>query len=119
VEAEPTDITHLLDDRNNPPKRCEPDAAGWVPDGRCVAYRDNGSLLLEISYKRGVAHGPYRDYWSDGRLASEGQYVGGVQEGKWRFYHQGPGQAPEVLRFVAGREVVDWDAFFGQSRPEA
>ena len=61
AEAEPLDLTHWLDDRNSPPMRCEPDAAGRVPDGRCVAYWPDGSLLLEITYERGVAHGPYRD----------------------------------------------------------
>lgn len=117
VSGQPTDITHLLDGGVNPPKRCEKDPAGWVPDGACVAYRDSGSLLLEMTYERGVAHGPYRDYWSDGRVATEGQYVGGVQEGEWRFHDQRPGQPPEVLRFAAGREVVDWDVFFGRSPP--
>jgi hypothetical protein len=106
-----------LADGREPPKRCEPDAAGWVPDGPCVAYRPDGRLLLEITYRRGVAHGPYRDFWPDGRVAAEGQYADGLQEGEWRFHDTIPGKSLEVLRFVAGREVVDWDAFFGRSRP--
>ncbi len=104
--AEPTDITHLLDDDNNPPKWCEPDGAGWVPHGRCVAYREDGTLFMEITYDRGVAQGPYRDYWSNGRLACEGEYAGGTQEGEWRFYDRESGELQEVLRFVAGREVI-------------
>ena len=114
-DAQPTDITHLLDDRNNPPARCEPNEAGWVPDGRCAAYWADGTLLLEITYWWGVAHGPYRDHRSDGRLATEGQYADGMQEGEWRFHDTVPGQPLEVIRFVAGREVVDWDAFFGRA----
>lgn len=38
-EGQPADITDLLDDGHNPPERCMPDTAGWVPDGRCMAYR--------------------------------------------------------------------------------
>lgn len=69
---------------------------------------------MEVTYAGGVAHGPYRDFWSDGRVATVGQYADGVQEGDWRYYDRGPGEPPEVIRFVAGREVRDWDAFFGR-----
>jgi antitoxin component YwqK of YwqJK toxin-antitoxin module len=117
VDRQSTDITHLLADGREPPKRCEPDAAGWVPDGPCVAYRPDGSLLLEITYVRGVAHGPYRDFWPDGRVAAEGQYADGLQEGEWRFHDTIPGKPLKVLQFIAGREVVDWDAFFGRTQP--
>lgn len=71
MTGEPTGIS-----RNNPPTRCEPDAAGWVPYGPCVAYRDDGSVLLEITCDRGVAYGPYRDYWSSGRVSPEGPIRG-------------------------------------------
>jgi antitoxin component YwqK of YwqJK toxin-antitoxin module len=111
------DITHLLDQHNNPPKRCEPNADGCIPDGQCVAYRKDGAVLLEITYERGVAQGPYRDYWPDGKVACEGQYAGGLQEGEWRFYHRD--RPPETIRFVAGRQVIDWDAFFARARSDA
>ena len=114
IVDDPMDITRLLDDRNSPPMRTEPDASGWAPHGPCVAYREDGTLLLEMTYERGVANGPFRDYWPDGRLASEGQYNHGVQEGEWRFYHR-PGEAPEVIQFMGGREIMDWDAFFGRT----
>jgi antitoxin component YwqK of YwqJK toxin-antitoxin module len=52
--------------------------------------------------------GPYRDYWSTGGLACEGQYRDGLQEGEWRFYNR-DGSLREVVQFVSGREVVDWD----------
>jgi len=102
----PTDITHLLKGRRDPPMRCEPDQAGCVPHGRCVAYCDDGTLLLEITYQQGIAQGPSCDYWSDGRLAAQGQYAVGLQDGEWRFYHH-PGEPPEVVRFKAGCKVVD------------
>lgn len=116
MDGQPTNITHLLTDGREPPKRCDPDPAGWFPDGPCVAYQPDGSLLLEINYVRGVAHGPYRDFWSDGRVACEGQYANGLQEGEWRFYDTIPGKPLELLRFVAGQQVVDWNAFFGPSQ---
>jgi antitoxin component YwqK of YwqJK toxin-antitoxin module len=117
-ESRLTDITHLLGESGALPTRCEPDANGWVPHGRCIAYRDNGILLLEISYDRGIAHGPYRDLWSNGRVSLEGRYVNGWQEGEWRFYDHDTGELRERLHFVAGREIVDWDEFFRAARSE-
>ena len=104
----PTNITHLLADGRVPPKQCVPDATGWVPDGPCVAHRPDGRLLLEITYVRGVAHGPYRDFWPDGRVASEGQYADGLQDGEWRFHDTVPGYRLYVVRFASGREVAFW-----------
>lgn len=63
----PLDITSLLIDAEGPSMRCRPDAAGVMPHGACVAYREDGSLRLEITYRHGVAHGPYRDYFYAGR----------------------------------------------------
>jgi antitoxin component YwqK of YwqJK toxin-antitoxin module len=83
-----------------------------VPQGLVATFRDDGSRLEETTYQRGVAHGPHRDYWSNGLLACEGQYVNGVQEGEWRFYNP-DGTLREVIRFEGGREVVDWDRLFG------
>ncbi len=115
MDAEPlTDLTALGFVPACVPKRWQPDANGWVPHGRCVAYRPNGGLLCEITYDQGVAHGPYRAYGSDGRLCSEGQYADGVQDGEWWFDCV---ERTEVLLFRAGREVVDWDAFFGHKGP--
>jgi antitoxin component YwqK of YwqJK toxin-antitoxin module len=64
------------------------------------------------TYEHGIAHGPYRDYWSNGVLACEGQYVNGVQEGEWRFYNL-DGSLAEVLQFKGGREVVGQTRSFG------
>jgi antitoxin component YwqK of YwqJK toxin-antitoxin module len=79
-------------------------------------FRPDGRLLVEITYVSGVAHGPYRDYWPDGSVSLEGQYSDGLQEGEWRFYDWDDGSLQEVLRFVGGREVIDWDEFFREAR---
>jgi len=83
-------------------------------DGLVTTFRDDGSLLAEITYEQGVRHGHYRDYWSNGRVSLEGQYVRGLQEGEWRFYNA-DGSLREILRFELGREIVDWDDFFRSS----
>ena len=52
-------------------------------------------------------------------MSLAGQYANGLKEGEWRFYDRDTGQLREALRFMAGREVVDWDAFFSAARSEA
>jgi hypothetical protein len=49
-------------------------------------------------------------------VSLEGQYADGLQEGEWRFYNWDDGSLGEVLHFVGGREVVDWDEFFRAER---
>ncbi|HMC90237.1 MAG TPA: hypothetical protein VKI17_11855 [Gemmataceae bacterium] len=77
-----------------------------VPHGLVTTFRDDGSRLAETTYQGGVAHGPYRDYWSNGLLACEGLYANGSQEGEWRFYNP-DGTLREAIWFDGGREVVD------------
>ena len=79
--------------------------------GLIRTFRDDGSPLADTTYERGLRHGPYRDYWSNGHLACEGHYVEDVQEGEWRFYHE-DGSAMEVIHFKGGREVSDWNRLF-------
>lgn len=90
-----------------------------VPDGVVTNYRADGSRLAEATYGRGILHGPYRDFWSHGGVSLEGQFRDGQQDGEWRFYDCDTGELREVLRFVAGREVIEWNERFGRARPEA
>ena len=83
---------------------------GAVRNGVVTTYRADGTRLAEATYAQGILHGPYRDFWSDGRVSMEGQYRDGLQDGEWRLYDPDTGALREVLRFAAGREVRDWDA---------
>lgn len=88
------------------------------PDGVVTTYHPDGPISSEAVCVGGVRHGPYRDFWPDGRVSAEGQYRDGLQDGEWRFYNPDTGELRETVRFVAGREVVDWDTFFGRSNPD-
>jgi antitoxin component YwqK of YwqJK toxin-antitoxin module len=63
-------------------------------------------VLLEITYTKGVAHGPYQDFWSSGRVSLKGQYSAGEMDGEWLYYDWNTGELREVLRFVGGRQVA-------------
>lgn len=75
-----------------------------VPNGAYVVLRDDGKKLLEITYTDGIPHGPFTDYWSNGVLASIGQFAAGKQEGLWQFYNR-DGKPTEVIEFKDGIEV--------------
>ena len=92
--------------------------AGAEPDGVVTTYRADGSRLAEATYARGVLHGPYRDFWSNGRVSMEGQYRDGLQDGEWRLYDRDTGELREVLRFAAGREIGARAAPTGRARPQ-
>jgi hypothetical protein len=77
------------------------------PDGLVTSYRPDGAVLSEAATVGGVRHGPYRDFWSDGGLACEGQYRDGLQDGEWTFYNL-DGTRSEIVRFEAGREISRW-----------
>lgn len=107
MDESPTDLTPLVDESGKVPTRWEADDRGWLPHGRCVTYRPDGRLHVEITYAHGVAHGPYRDYWLNGGVSLEGEYRNGLQEGDWRFFNRDDGTLRETIRFVGGKEVMD------------
>lgn len=78
--------------------------SGIRPNGSFAAQRDNGKILMEITYSNGIVDGPYVDYWSNGEVATRGQFLGGSQHGTWSFYHE-DGSLMETIRFVQGKEV--------------
>jgi antitoxin component YwqK of YwqJK toxin-antitoxin module len=79
--------------------------SGWVPHGQYTAADEHGRIVLEITYDHGVVHGPYRDFWTNGKVASEGQFQEGQKEGIWHYYNP-DGTFRELVEFKAGREVT-------------
>jgi hypothetical protein len=54
------DINDVMDDSQNIRSKIYPkDGSGWVPNGRYIVLREDGTRFLEISYRNGVLHGPY------------------------------------------------------------
>jgi hypothetical protein len=75
--------------------------AGIVcPNGttpRVETTPDSRKAWCELQWNgKTVNHGPYRSWWSNGRLGTEGTYVSGRQDGKWRgWYPSGQLQGEE------------------------
>ena|ERR1700694_3718813 len=99
------EIDEVLDEsRKIRPRFHGQDGSGRVPHGRYKVPRENGQPLLEITYDQGVVHGPYLEFWSNGRVATEGQFHEGMQEGIWHFYHK-DGTFSEIIHFKQGKEM--------------
>jgi hypothetical protein len=79
--------------------------SGWIPHGRYFGINEDGRIVLEINYYRGLVHGAYLDYWPNGKVACEGQFHNGHQHGCWHFYNL-DGSLSEIVRFQEGKEVI-------------
>lgn len=72
---------------------------GDVPEGIRREYAENGEVKAAFTYRKGkiiaegiiddegVKDGPWKEFYDDGQLRSEGNYRNGNRIGKWRFYH--------------------------------
>jgi antitoxin component YwqK of YwqJK toxin-antitoxin module len=101
------DIAQVIDESQN--IRCTIYQQGdscWVPNGQYVVLRENNKPLLKITYRYGIAHGPYVDFWSNGMVASEGQYWDGKQEDNWHFYNE-DGTLREIIKFKQGKQIAE------------
>jgi antitoxin component YwqK of YwqJK toxin-antitoxin module len=51
-------------------------------------YDENGSIMLEESYKHGIQHGPYTSFYPNGQVFSKGQFFNGLREGHFKVYDE-------------------------------
>lgn len=57
---------------------------------------------------RWIRHGLFQSYHPNGKLAFEGTYVDGKEDGVWTDYHQN-GQIAARGHYKSGDEVGDWE----------
>lgn len=72
---------------------------GNTPEGIRREYAQTGEVVAAYTYKNGtligegivddegMRDGPWKEFYEDGQLRSEGVYRNGNRIGKWRFYH--------------------------------
>jgi antitoxin component YwqK of YwqJK toxin-antitoxin module len=72
---------------------------GTVPEGIRREYAESGEVVAAYTFKNGVMiaegivddegmrDGPWKEFYENGQLRSEGVYRNGNRIGKWRFYH--------------------------------
>lgn len=55
-------------------------------EGTWNTYREDGLPWSQVTYRKGIKHGPFRTWHTDGTPHIEGQHDEGEQTGTWKFY---------------------------------
>lgn len=88
----------------------EYDGAGTVINA--IIYNDDGLKISEgIVNEAGVRTGRWNDFYPDGTLQAEGQYVDNRQSGTWRFYNRS-GKVEQTGAFINGRADGTWRWYY-------
>lgn len=108
------DINQVMDEAQNLRRRIYPqNDSDWIPHGEYIVLRENTQILLKITYRHGVIHGRYVDFWSNGKVASEGQFRDGNQEDTWHFYNE-DGTIREIVYYNHDKEIVESESGNGK-----
>lgn len=58
-----------------------------IEDGIYKKYFPNSKALhIEAETRKGILHGKYKEYYSNGKLRAEGKYKSGRKKGTWKIY---------------------------------
>jgi len=88
----------------------EYDGSGNITNG--IIYNDDGLKISEgIVNEAGNRNGPWKDYYPDGTIRSEGQYAENRQSGTWRFYNR-DGRIEQTGVFINGRADGLWRWYY-------
>ena len=75
------------------------------PDGPYKEYYENGQLQSEGTTKDSKRVGPYKGYYENGQLQSEGTYKDGKLDGLWKSYYENGQLKGEVM--LKDGEIID------------
>jgi antitoxin component YwqK of YwqJK toxin-antitoxin module len=79
-------------------------AKEWVNHGFFQSFHRNGAVASEGNYVDGLEEGLWRDYHANGTLAAEGNYRAGKEHGSWRFWDEN-GRAEKEVHYSNGQEI--------------
>lgn len=64
------------------------DGTKWIREGHFIEYYQNGNVASEGNYIDGLEDGYWKDYYENGKIAAEGYYSKGEETGKWCYYDE-------------------------------
>lgn len=64
------------------------DKTKWIRHGLFRAYHPNGTLASEGNYVHGLETGAWNDFHPNGQLAAEGVYSKGEKIGVWKYWSE-------------------------------
>jgi len=72
--------------------------------GMSYSYDENGKVIEEITYNKGLKEGPSKTYYKSGALSAELNYKNDKYEGVQKYYHEN-GKLQEEILFKNGQKV--------------
>ena len=128
VEADNTENITKLDYRkeyySNGKIKIEASYKDNVPEGIRREYDSTGKILNSYIFKKGVIvgegiidqqltkHGPWIEYYNNGKKKSEGSYNNGKREGQWKFYDNDGNIEQEGSYDDKGKYSGDWVQYY-------
>lgn len=79
-------------------------------------YPETGNVAETIEYFNGIKEGPYKKYFPDGELMTEGTYKNDVLVGKFTLYHPN-GKIQVKGKYKNGRQIGNWEYFDEEGNP--
>lgn len=97
------------------PELSETALKSWVFDGINQIFDENGSLLAEISYERGMLQGDSLYYYSNGQVKRRVPYLQDELHGALLCYHEN-GSIAETIPHIKGLRQGSASSFFPDGR---
>ena len=72
--------------------------------GMSYSYDENGKVIEEITYNKGLKEGPSKTYYKSGALSADLNYKNDKFEGMQKYYHEN-GKLQEEILFKNGQKV--------------
>lgn len=90
----------------------------WLFDGPTFAWNEQGALIAEVHYNKGVLEGFSRQYHSSGNLWKEQVFAKGKREGKGKVFFKN-GQLLEEVGYEGGKRHGMGYRYWGEGRLSA
>ena len=81
-----------------------------LPNSPQKDYFENGKLASNVFYKNGLKHGHAEYYYENGTLKSHGSYNQNLRSGKWTFFNEN-GEVLNKIKFKNGQAKISKETY--------
>jgi len=86
------------------------------PNGEWKWYFENGKVFIEENFYKGKLDGFYKEYDSLGNIITEGQYIEGLEDGKWKY---NLGDLYQEGNYKEGMKEGEWKSYYFNGKLQA
>lgn len=93
------------------------------PEGKVTKYDESGRAVLFQNFQNGIVSeeglfdendlktGEWKEFYTDGKIKSKGNYNNGLKEGEWTFWFEN-GNVEQKGKFIKGKPNGNWVLYF-------